>query len=101
MTLHGYLLVSVLMFTLGLFAVIERRSSIAILIGIELMLNASSVNFVAFSRFLGTSPAVGQLIALVVMGLAAAEVALALSIIVAIARSRQTVDVERLTGLRG
>jgi NADH-quinone oxidoreductase subunit K/NAD(P)H-quinone oxidoreductase subunit 4L len=71
------------------------------LISIELMLNAANVNFMAFNRFLAPEPAVGQVITLAVMGIAAAEVAIGLSIILALFRKLQSINVERAQQLRG
>ncbi len=101
MTLHAFLLVALLMFCLGLYAVVGRRHLIAILIGLELMLNAVSLNFMAFNRFVVTDPAVGQVIVLFIIGLAAAEVSVALSIVVSVYRVSRSVDAERLRGLKG
>lgn len=101
MTLHAWLLFALLLFSLGLFAVLSRRNLIAILIGIELMLNAVSVNVLAFNRFAATEPAVGQIIVLFIIGLAAAEVAVALAIILNVYRQRHSIDVAGLQELKG
>lgn len=101
MTLHGFLFVGLALFSLGVIAVLNRRNLITILIGIELMLNAASLNFMAFNRFVGTDPAVGQIIVLVLIGLAAAEVAIFLSILMVLYRSHKEIDVEKLTQLKG
>ncbi|MBM4288999.1 MAG: NADH-quinone oxidoreductase subunit NuoK, partial [Deltaproteobacteria bacterium] len=81
--LHTYLYVAVLLFAIGLYGVLARRSLIAVLISVELMLNAAGLNFMAFNRFLAPDPAIGQIITLFIMGVAAAEAAIALSIIIA------------------
>lgn len=101
MNLHALLMVSLVLFCLGLYAVLARRNLIAILIGVELMLNASSVSFMAFNRFTAPDPAVGQIVVLFIIGLAAAEACIALSIIVAVYRSRRNIDVDTLTELKG
>jgi NADH:ubiquinone oxidoreductase subunit K len=101
MTLHGWLLFALALFSLGLYAVLARRNLIGILIGVELMLNAASVNFLAFNAFVAPEPAVGQLIVLFVIGLAAAEVAIALAIILTVYRQRRSIDVLGLRELRG
>ena len=101
MTLGAWLIFALALFTIGLYGVIARRNLIAILIGIELMLNAASINVMAFNRFVSTEPAVGQIIVLFIIGLAAAEAAIALSIILAVYRQRSSIDVERLEELRG
>lgn len=101
MSLHVFLVVSLLLFGLGLFTVLVRRHLIAILIGLELMLNAASLNVMAFNRFVAHDPATGQIIVLFIIGLAAAEAAVALSIIVSVYRALRTANVDRLGALRG
>jgi NADH:ubiquinone oxidoreductase subunit K len=101
MNLEAFVLLSLVLFGAGIYAVIARRNLIAILIGIELMLNAVSLNFMAFNRFLAPDPAVGQVIVLFIIGLAAAEVAIALSIILAVYRQRKQIDVDDLDELKG
>jgi NADH:ubiquinone oxidoreductase subunit K len=65
------------------------------------MLNAAALNFMAFNRFLGPDPAVGQVFALFIMGIAAAEAAIALSIIVAVYRRMRSINIEQASELRG
>lgn len=100
MTLEGTLLLGLMLFSLGLYAVLARRNLIAILIGIELMLNAANINFLAFNYFIPTDPAVAQIIVLVVIGLAAAEAAIALAIILKLYRQRSSVDVDAMQLLK-
>ena len=95
--LQFYLIVAALLFCLGLFGALARRNAVAILMGIELMLNAVNINLVAFWRYV--SPAknmdlAGQVFALFVVTLAAAEAAIGLALIIAIYRSRDTVNIE-------
>ena len=71
------------------------------LISIELMLNAANLNFMAFNRFLSPEPVVGQIIALFIMGLAAAEAAIGLSIILALFRKMHSINIERAQKLKG
>lgn len=99
--LNSWLILSLLLFSMGLYAVIARTNLIAILIGVELMLNAASVSFMAFNRFVAPDPAVGQIVVLFIIGLAAAEVAIALSIIIAVYRQRRSIQVDELTELKG
>jgi NADH:ubiquinone oxidoreductase subunit K len=99
--LSTYLYLAILLFAIGLYGVLARRSLIAVLISVELMLNAASINFMAFNRFLAPTPAVGQVIALFIMAVAAAEAAIALSIIVAVYRRLKSINVEHATELRG
>jgi NADH:ubiquinone oxidoreductase subunit K len=99
--LETYLYLALVLFAIGLYGVLARRSLIAILISVELILNAASINFMAFNRFLAPEPAVGQLITLFIMAVAAAEAAIALSIIIAVFRKLKTINVEQATELRG
>ena len=99
--LQTYLYLALVLFVIGLYGVLARRSLIAILISVELILNAASINFTAFNRFLAPHPAVGQVITLFIMAVAAAEAAIALSIIVAVYRKMKSINVEHATELRG
>lgn len=99
--LEVYLFIALIMFCLGLWGVLQRRSLIAMLISLELMLNAANINFLAFNRFLAPEPAVGQIIALFVMGTAAAEAAIGLSIFLAVYRRNQNIDIEQVRDLKG
>src|SRR5512135_1274788 len=99
--LQTYLFLALVLFVIGLYGVLARRNLIAILISVELILNAASINFMAFNRFLAPAPAVGQIITLFIMAVAAAEAAIALSIIIAVYRKLKTVNVEHATELRG
>jgi NADH-quinone oxidoreductase subunit K len=88
MSLESFLLLSLVLFCLGLFAVLSHRNLIAVLVGVELMMNAASLNLMAFNRFRVTDPTTGQ-------------VAIFLSIILNLYRTRRTIDAEQLTELRG
>jgi NADH:ubiquinone oxidoreductase subunit K len=101
MTLEGYLILGLVLFSLGLFAVLAQRNLIAVLIGVELMMNAASLNIMAFNRFRVDDPSTGQVFVLIIIGLAAAEVAIFLSIILNLYRLRRGIDVEQLTELKG
>ena len=101
MTLEGYLTLSLMLFCIGVFAVLSQRNLIAVQIGVELMMNAASLNVMAFNRFSVTDPTTGQIFVLIIIGLAAAEVAIFLSIIVNLYRTRRTIDAEQLTELQG
>jgi len=100
-SLQPYLMFSLLLFCLGLYAVLSRRNLIAILIGVELMLNAASINFLAFNNFIATEAISGQVVVLFIIGLAAAEVAIALAIVLSVYRQRRSIDVDELRGLKG
>ncbi len=99
--LQTYLYLAIVLFGIGLYGVLARRNLIAVLISVELILNAASINFMAFNRFLAPTPAVGQIITLFIMAVAAAEAAIALSIIIALYRKLKTVNIEQATELRG
>ncbi len=99
--LASYLFVAGALFSLGLMGVLLRRNLIGMLISIELMLNGANVNFMAFNRFLTPEPAVGQIITLFVMGIAAAEAAIGLSIILALYRQLRSINIEQAQELKG
>lgn len=90
--LNHYLLLGTALFGIGLYGVFAKRNAIAILMSIELMLNAVNINFVAINRFLQPSASIGQLFAIFVIVVAAAEVAVGLALIISIYRQRQSVD---------
>jgi NADH-quinone oxidoreductase subunit K len=93
-TLQHYLILSGILFAVGVMGVMFRRNLIVILMSLELMLNAVNLTFIAFSRYLGTLE--GQIFALFVMVVAAAEVAVGLAIAVAIFRMEGTVNVNEI-----
>jgi NADH-quinone oxidoreductase subunit K len=93
-----FIAVSAIVFGIGLFGVFTRRSPLILLLSVELMLNACNLALISFSRQWGTQT--GQIFALVVMGIAASEVVIGLGLVVAIARRKGDLDVDRLTGLR-
>lgn len=99
--LGTYLIIAALLFSLGLLGVLQRRNLIGMLIAVELMLNGASLNFMAFNRFLAPEPAVGQIVTLFIMGLAAAEAAIGLSLILALFRKMRSINVERAQQLKG
>ena len=99
-TLEHYLVVGAALFCLGLLAVTTRRNAISVLMGVELILNAANLNLVAFARH-STTGIDGQVLAVFVMVLAAAEAAVALAIVLNIYRNCQMVDVDQLDTLRG
>ena len=98
-SLTNYLFVSVILFSLGLFGVITRRNGVAVLMGIELILNAANLNFLAFARFGGMNMT-GHVYALFVIVLAAAEAAVALAIIINIFNNYKTINVDEVSGLK-
>lgn len=99
MTVEWYLIVSALVFAIGAGGVLVRRNPLVILLCIELMLNAGNLALVAFARAHGNQD--GQIFALIVMVVAACEVAVGLGLIVAIFRRRLPIDVDELRELQG
>ena len=93
-----YLLLSAAVFCTGVFGVLTRENALMFLISVELMLNAANINFVAFSHFYGNLT--GQVFSLFVMGLAAAEVAVGLGIILVLYRNFDDIDVRKATTMR-
>lgn len=100
--LTWYLIVAGFLFSCGLYGALARRNAIAVLMSIELMLNAANINLVAFWRYSDTfADLSGQVFAVLVIGLAAAEAAVGLALIIAVYRARKTIDVEELDLLAG
>lgn len=99
-TLTHYLVLSALLFALGLYAVVTRRNGVAILMGIELLLNAANVNLVAFNRFSAPGALQGQIFALIVITLAACEAAVGLALVLAAYRSLETIYVDEINLMR-
>lgn len=98
-TLTHFLLISAILFTFGVYAVMTRRNAIMVLMGIELILNSANINFLAFSRFGGLNIE-GQMIAIFVIILAAAEAAIALAIVLNIYKRFNTVNVDEISLLK-
>jgi NADH-quinone oxidoreductase subunit K len=98
--LHHYLILAAMLFCLGLFAILTRRNGIAVLMGIELILNAANINFVAFSYYV-THTLGGHVFVVFVILLAAIEAAVALAIIFAIYRHFHAVDVTGVNIMKG
>jgi NADH-quinone oxidoreductase subunit K len=99
-TLNHFLVLSLIVFSLGLYCVLARRNAIGILMGIELILNSANINYLAFS-FYGGAKYDGQVFAIFVIMLAAAEAVIGLAIVLAIYQNFRTIDVEAIETLRG
>ena len=97
--LTHFLIISGALFSLGLFAILTRRNAIMILMGVELMLNAANINFIAFSRYVATSLD-GHVVAIFVIILAAAEAAIVLAIVLNIYQNFNTVNVDEINKLK-
>ncbi|HHZ79641.1 MAG TPA: NADH-quinone oxidoreductase subunit NuoK [Candidatus Marinimicrobia bacterium] len=97
--LNSYLVIGALLFSLGLFGVITRRNGVAVLMGVELILNAANINFIAFARFGGMDFS-GHVFALFVIVMAAAEAAVALAIILNIFNNLGTINIDEADQLK-
>ena len=101
--LHYYLLVSALLFSIGFAGALARRNAILVLIGIELMLNAANLNFIAFWRY-GVHPEhhlTGLMFVIFSIAIAAAEAAVGLALIIAIYRHYKTTDLNQISSMKG
>ena len=94
--LSWYLILAAALFCIGLYGVLSRKNAIAILLGVELMLNAVNVNLVAFWRYLDPAQMAGQAFAVIVFAVAAAEVAVGLALIISVYRQRKTVVADEI-----
>jgi NADH-quinone oxidoreductase subunit K len=100
--LTWYLFLSAFLFSCGLYAALARRNAVAVLIGVELMLNAANINLVAFWRSgNAVDQYAGQVFAIFVIALAAAEAAVGLALIISVYRNRRTVNLDELDLLKG
>ncbi len=98
--LEHWFILSTLFFAIGLYGVLSRRSAVGVLIGVELMLNSTALNFVIFNRYLATPFLDGAVMMIFVIAVAAAEAVLAMAIFVQIFRSRHSVDISTMTEMR-
>ncbi len=96
-----YLAAAAFLLAMGIYGLIRRRTLIGMLISGELIFSAASLNFMALNHFMAPDPAVGQIFVLFIMGLAAAEVAIALSIVLAVYRNYRSVHTKDLSELNG
>ncbi|MGB5157488.1 NADH-quinone oxidoreductase subunit NuoK [Desulfobacterium sp. N47] len=99
--LTTYLILGALLFCIGIFGILQHNSLIGMLISTELVLNGAAINFMAFNMFLSKEPATGQIFALFIMGVAAAEAAVALSIIITVYRNFKTINADSVSELKG
>ncbi|MBA2274892.1 MAG: NADH-quinone oxidoreductase subunit NuoK [Actinobacteria bacterium] len=97
MPISYFLVLSALLFSVGIYGVLARQNAVLVLLSIELMLNAANINLVAFSAFLQEAGVAGQVFALFVIAVAAAEVGIGLAIVILIFRNRQSVDVDEMS----
>src|SRR5436853_5241234 len=99
--LNSYLLLGALLFTCGVLCMATKRNAIGVLMGVELVLNGANINFVAFAHYNATFALEGQVFALFVIVLAAAEAAVALAIVLNFYNNHNTVDVDAAEELKG
>ncbi len=98
--LNTYLIISVVLLVIGLYGMVQHRSLIGMLISSEFILNGAALNFMAFNRFVAPNPAVGQIYTLFIMGIAAAEAAIVVSIIITVYRKYNSEDPEELQDMK-
>jgi NADH-quinone oxidoreductase subunit K len=99
-TLSHYLVVGAILFGLGLFTVATRKNAVGMLLGVELILNAGALNFVAFDHFVSEARSSGQVFAVFVIAFAASEAAIALAIVLQVYRMHRSIAADELTELR-
>ncbi|AGL02133.1 NADH-quinone oxidoreductase subunit NuoK [Desulfoscipio gibsoniae] len=99
-SLTHYVILSALLFSIGLFGVLTKRNAVAVLICIEIMLNAVNINLVAFSKYITPTDFVGQIFSIFVITVAAAEVGIGLAIIIAIYRNKLSVNLDDFDWLK-
>lgn len=101
LALEHFLVVAALLFSIGFYTVVTRRNAVAILMGVELILNAANINFVAFARYGSVAnPLAGQVFPVFGIMIAAAEAAVGLAIVLAIFQTWKGIDTEAITSLR-
>ena len=100
-SLQSYLVIAAILFSMGIYGVITRKNAIAILMGIELILNSANINFIAFNRFGGMDALDGHVFTIFVIVLAAAEAAVGLAIIVIYYKNKGSIHVEQISSLKG
>ncbi len=99
--LQHYLALSAVLFSIGLFGALSRRSAVAILMAVEIMFNAVNIAMIAFSRFVTPTLLTGQVFAIFIVTVAAAEVALGLAIVISLYRARESVDAGEANLMKG
>ena len=98
--LENYLVLSGILFSLGVYGVLSRRNAVLVLMSVELMLNAVSINFIAFSAYLDVTQITGVIFAIFVVAVAAAEIGLALAIVLRIFRKRSSINIDEAAELK-
>jgi NADH:ubiquinone oxidoreductase subunit K len=100
MPISYFLVLSALLFSIGVYGVLARQNAVLVLLSIELMLNAVNINLIAFSAMLQESGVPGQVFALFVIAVAAAEVGVGLAIVILIYRNHQSVDIDEMSYMK-
>jgi NADH:ubiquinone oxidoreductase subunit K len=95
-----WLVLSAILFSIGLYGLLTRRNAVGILMAVEIMLNSAALNFVVFNHFVAPAGVDGQIMAIFIIAVAAAEVVVGMAIFVALFRLRSTVDVNRINTLK-
>jgi len=98
--LENYLVLSGILFSLGVYGVLSRRNAVLVLMSVELMLNAVSINFIAFSAYLDVTQITGVIFTIFVVAVAAAEIGLALAIVLRIFRNRSSINIDEAAELK-
>ena len=96
LTLNHYLALSAILFCIGIYGVLTRRNAIGILMSIELLFNAANINFIAFSKFITPQALTGQIFAVFVIAIAAAEATVGLAIVILIYRHHKEINVDKI-----
>lgn len=100
-SLFSYLFVSTALLCLGIYGLLSRRNLVAVLISLELILNSANINFLAFNKFSFIDKTAGQVFAVFIIALAAAEVTIGLSIILLLYRQNDSINIEKAKELKG
>ena len=98
--LFHWVLLTLFLFSVGIYGILTRRSAVGILIAVELMMNAAAINFVVFNRYFSPVQVDGQVMAIFILALAAAEVLIGMAILVMLFRNKRSLEVSRLNTLR-
>ncbi|MBD3169125.1 MAG: NADH-quinone oxidoreductase subunit NuoK [candidate division Zixibacteria bacterium] len=99
-TLEHYLILSAILFCIGVFGLLSRRNAVGILMSIELMFNSANINFVAFSKFINPDILTGQIFSVFVIAIAAAEAAVGLAIVVLLYRNFDIVNIDKINFMK-
>jgi NADH:ubiquinone oxidoreductase subunit K len=99
-TLYHYLILSAILFGIGMYGLLTRRNAVGVLMSIELMFNSANINFVAFSKFITPKDFIGQIFSIFVITIAAAEAAVGLAIVLLIYRNYRGIEVDNINFMK-